>query len=60
MIQVLAWGLEVGHPAAYLLIFLILGIPLLAVILLGVGLIIDMLQEKREKKIMLLKGRDKK
>lgn len=50
MIQIIAYGLEIGHPAAYCLIFLIVGIPLLAVILLGGSLIIEMLQEKKEKK----------
>ena len=50
MIQIIAYGLEIGHPAAYCLIFLIVGIPLLAVIILGGSLIIEMLQEKKEKK----------
>lgn len=49
MIQLLAWGLEVGHPAAYLFIFLILGIPLLAIVLLGGALVIEKLQEKKNK-----------
>ena len=49
MIQTLAWGLEVGHPVAYCIIFLLLGIPLLMVILLGWGLIIDALRERKEK-----------
>lgn len=49
MIQVLAHGLEVGHPAAYCIIFLMLGIPLLAVILLGGELIIDRLRERKER-----------
>ena len=50
MIQVIAHGLEIGHPAAHCLIFLILGIPLLAVILLGGGLVIDILRERKERK----------
>ncbi len=50
MMQVIAYGLEIGHPAAYCLIFVILGIPLLAVILLGGGLIIDTLRERKKEK----------
>jgi len=49
MIQIIAWGLTIGHPAAYCLIFLILGIPLLAAILLGGALVFEMLQEKKNK-----------
>ena len=50
MIQVIAYGLEIGHPIAYCIIFLLLGIPLLMVILLGEGLIVDMLRERKERK----------
>ena len=50
MIQLIAWGLEVGHPVAYCLIFLILGIPLLAVILLGGALVIEILRERKERR----------
>lgn len=51
MIQIIAYGLEIGHPAAYFLIFLIVGIPLLAIILFVGELVIDKLrQKKREKK----------
>ena len=49
MIQIIAYGLEIGHPAAYCLIFLILGIPLLAIILLGGALVFEKLQEKKNK-----------
>ena len=49
MIQILAYGLEIGHPAAYCIIFLILGIPLLEIVLFGGALIIEKLQEKRNK-----------
>jgi len=48
--MLIAWGLEVGHPFAYLLIVLIVGIPLLTVILLGGDLVIDKLRERKEKK----------
>ena len=48
MLQIIAYGLEIGHPAAYCLIFLILGIPLLAAILLGGAIVIDILQEKNK------------
>ena len=47
MIQMLAYGLAIGHPAAYCIIFLILGIPLLAIVLIGGALIIEKLQEKK-------------
>lgn len=50
MMQVIAYGLEIGHPAAYCLIFLILGIPLLAVILLSGALAIDILRERKERR----------
>lgn len=50
MIQVIAHGLEIGHPIAYCIIFLMLGIPLLTVILLGWDLVIDALREKRKNK----------
>lgn len=33
MMNLIAWGLEVGHPAAYLLIFMIVGMPLVAIII---------------------------
>lgn len=49
MIQAFAWGLEVGHPAVYLLIFMLIGIPLLAIILLGGQQIIDKWKEKKKK-----------
>jgi len=58
MIQALAWGLEVGHPVAYCLIFLMLGIPLLAVILLGEGLIIDTLRERKERKNNIIERKE--
>ena len=32
MIYALAWGLSVGHPAAYALIVALIGIPLLAIV----------------------------
>ena len=48
MLQIIAYGLEIGHPAAYCLIFLILGIPLLAAVLLGGAIVIDILQEKNK------------
>ena len=50
MIQVIAHGLEIGHPIAYCIIFLLLGIPLLTIILLGWDLVIDALREKRKNK----------
>lgn len=48
MVQIIAYGLETGHPAAYCLLFLILGIPLLAIILFGGELVIDRLREKKK------------
>ena len=33
MMNLIAWGLEVGHPAAYLLIFMIVGMPLVSIII---------------------------
>lgn len=47
MIRALAWGLEVGHPFAYFLIFMLIGIPLLAIILFGGQQIIDKWKERR-------------
>lgn len=47
MIQAFAWGLEVGHPFAYFLIFMLIGIPLLAIILFGGQQIIDKWKDKR-------------
>jgi len=58
MIQVLAHGLEIGHPAAYCIIFLMLGIPLLTVILLGEGLIADMLRERKERKNNIIERKE--
>ena len=49
MIQIIAYGLAIGHPAAYCLIFLILGIPLLAAVLLGGALVFEILQDKKNK-----------
>lgn len=34
MIYTLAWGLEVGHPAAYALIAVLVGIPVLEIVVL--------------------------
>ena len=34
MIYALAWGLEVGHPFAYALIAVLLGIPLVEIVVL--------------------------
>ena len=33
MMNLIAWGLEVGHPAAYFLIFMIVGMPLISIII---------------------------
>ena len=33
MMNLIAWGLEVGHPAAYFLIFMIVGMPLAFIII---------------------------
>lgn len=47
--NVIAKALEVGHPAAYLLIFLILGIPLTDIII-SIGMCIyDKIKEKVKK-----------
>lgn len=51
MVQIIAYGLETGHPAAYCLLFLILGIPLLAIILFGGELVIDRLREKKKQAV---------
>lgn len=49
MIQAIAWGLEVGHPAAYLLIFILIGIPIIEIVT-WVGYdIIDKWKEKKKK-----------
>lgn len=48
MVQIIAYGLEIGHPAAYCLIFLLLGIPFLAIVLFGGELVIDRLREKKK------------
>lgn len=50
MVQIIAYGLEIGHPAAYCLLFLIVGIPLLAIVLFGEELVIDRLREKRNRR----------
>ena len=34
MIYALAWGLSVGHPAAYTLVAVLVGIPLLEIVVL--------------------------
>ena len=46
--RLIAWGLEVGHPFAYFLIFILIGIPLLAIILLGGQQIIDKWKERKK------------
>jgi len=33
MMNLIAWGLEVGHPFAYFLIFMIIGIPIAFIII---------------------------
>lgn len=49
MIQAFAWGLEVGHPFAYFLIFMLIGIPIIGIVT-WVGCdIIDKWKEKRKK-----------
>ena len=58
MIQVIAHGLEIGHPVAYCIIFLLLGIPLLAVILLGEELVTDMLRERKERKNNIIERKE--
>ena len=50
MIQIIAHGLDIGHPAAYFMIFLIIGMPLLELILVGGALIIEILHTKKEDK----------
>lgn len=49
MIQAFAWGLEVGHPAAYLLIFMLIGIPIIGIVVWTALDIIDKWKEKRKK-----------
>lgn len=46
--RLIAWGLEVGHPFAYFLIFMLIGIPLLAIILFGGQQIIDKWKERKK------------
>lgn len=36
MIYALAWGLSVGHPAAYALVAILVGIPLLTTVVLRI------------------------
>ena len=45
--RLIAWGLEVGHPAAYLLIFMLIGIPLLFIIITVIQNLIDKIKEKK-------------
>jgi len=49
MIQAIAWGLEVGHPFAYCLIFIFIGIPIIEIVTLVVYDIIDKWKEKKKK-----------
>jgi len=49
MIQAFAWGLEVGHPFAYFLIFMLIGIPIIGIVVWTVLDIIDKWKEKRKK-----------
>ncbi len=36
MIYALAWGLSVGHPAAYALLVVLVGIPALAIVVMAI------------------------
>lgn len=47
--SLIAWGLEVGHPAAYLLIFMLIGIPLLFIIITVIQNLIDKIKEKKRR-----------
>ena len=47
--ELIAWGLEVGHPAAYLLIFMLIGIPLLFIIITVIQNLIDKIKEKKRR-----------
>lgn len=46
MLNAIAWGLEVGHPFAYLLVFLLVGYPILCLIILGVMHLIEKIKNK--------------
>lgn len=41
MIQRIALGLEVGHPFAYMLIFMLIGYPILCLLILWIWNLID-------------------
>ena len=47
--SLITWGLEVGHPAAYLLIFMLIGIPLLFIIITVIQNLIDKIKEKKRR-----------
>lgn len=47
--SLIAWGLKVGHPAAYLLIFMLIGIPLLFIIITVIQNLIDKIKEKKRR-----------
>ena len=47
MVQLLAWGLEVGHPFAYFLIFMLIGIPIIGIV---TWTVLDMVDEWKERK----------
>lgn len=49
MIQAFAWGLEVGHPFAYFLIFMLIGFPIIGIVIWGTCDIIDKWKERKKK-----------
>lgn len=49
MVQLLAWGLEVGHPFAYFLVFMLIGIPIIGIVTWAGCDIIDKLKERKKK-----------
>lgn len=49
MIQVIAHGLEIGHPAAYCIVVICIGIPLLQIILFIGADVIDKWKERKKK-----------
>ncbi len=49
MIQRIAFGLEVGHPFAYLLVFMLVGYPIICLLILGIVDLIDKWKKKNKK-----------
>ena len=46
MMNLIAWGLEVGHPFVYFLIFMIIGIPIAFII---ISVFADWFYNKKDK-----------